>query len=64
MATFFTVLNMFNYQNAVIQQQEEIAGSDIYIVLAVTLIIWLGLFGYLMFLDRKVNNLKEKIGVE
>ena len=64
MNTFFTVLNIFNTQSTLIQQQEEMAGSDIYVVLSVTLIIWLGIFFYLMSLDRKVKNLKEKIEPE
>ncbi len=31
-----------------------------YIVLVVTLIIWVGLFFYLFSLDRKVKKLEEK----
>ena len=31
-----------------------------YVVLAVTLIIWVGLFFYLFSLDRKVKKLEEK----
>jgi CcmD family protein len=32
-----------------------------YIALAVTLVIWLGLFFFLMRLDRKVKELEEKL---
>jgi CcmD family protein len=32
-----------------------------YIALAVTLVIWLGIFVYLMKLDKKVKQLEEKI---
>ncbi len=31
-----------------------------YVVMAVTLIIWVGLFFYLFSLDRKVKKLEEK----
>jgi CcmD family protein len=31
-----------------------------YVVMAVTLIIWAGLFGYLISLDRKVNRLEKR----
>ncbi len=61
MSSFFTILNVFGNYFFNIQQQEEMAGSDIYVVLSVTLIIWFGIFFYLMYLDRKVNNLKTKI---
>jgi len=32
-----------------------------YIALAVTLVIWLGIFVYLMKLDKKVKQLEEKV---
>jgi CcmD family protein len=31
-----------------------------YVVLAVTLIIWVGIFVYLMMLDRKIGKLEDK----
>ena len=31
-----------------------------YVALAVTLVIWIGLFIYMMQLDKKVRKLKEK----
>ena len=31
-----------------------------YVALAVTLVIWVGLFIYIMQLDKKVRKLKEK----
>jgi CcmD family protein len=37
------------------------AGSDIYIVLIVTLIVWGGIFFYLMYLDSKLKSLKKKV---
>ncbi|RMG63246.1 MAG: CcmD family protein [Calditrichaeota bacterium] len=33
--------------------------SDIYIVLTVTVIVWLGIFFYLVNLNKKVNQLKN-----
>ena len=32
-----------------------------YIVMAVTLVIWLGIFVYLLRLDKKVKQLEEKV---
>ena len=34
---------------------------SLYVVLTIVLVIWLGIFIYLLRLDRKVNNLYEKI---
>ncbi len=31
-----------------------------YVAMAVTLVVWIGLFFYLMRLDRKVKRLEEK----
>ena len=31
-----------------------------YVAMAVTLVVWIGLFFYLMRLDRKVTRLEEK----
>ncbi len=33
--------------------------TDIYIVLVVTVIVWLGVFFYLVNLDKKVNQLEN-----
>ena len=35
--------------------------DDIYVVLTINLIIWIGIFGYLFSLNNKVNKLKNKI---
>jgi len=35
--------------------------EDIYVVLIINLIIWIGIFGYLFSLNSKVNKLKNKI---
>lgn len=33
-----------------------------YIVMVVTLVVWIGLFFFLMKLDKKVRKIEEKIG--
>ena len=43
------------------QTQEKIVGENIYIVMIVTLIVWLGIFFYLFYLDRKVKTLSERM---
>jgi CcmD family protein len=35
--------------------------EPIYIVMIIILIIWLGIFGYLFYLDKEVRQLSEKI---
>jgi CcmD family protein len=35
--------------------------EPIYIVMIIILIIWLGIFGYLFYLDKEVRKLSEKI---
>jgi len=35
--------------------------SDIYVVLIINLIIWLGIFGYLFSLNTQINLLKQKL---
>ncbi|MEW6244782.1 MAG: CcmD family protein [Bacillota bacterium] len=34
--------------------------SDLYVVAVVTLISWLGIFGYLLSLDRKIRELEKR----
>ncbi|MGO9480969.1 MAG: CcmD family protein [Candidatus Kryptoniota bacterium] len=34
---------------------------SLYVVLGIVLVIWLGIFIYLLWLDKKVNKLYEKI---
>ena len=34
--------------------------TDNYVVMAVTLVIWLGLFAYLFALDRRVKRIEDK----
>jgi CcmD family protein len=43
------------------QVMQKSAGSDIYIVLWITLIVWVGIFLYLVRLDRKLKKLKQNI---
>ena len=42
-------------------QPEKIAGADIYIVLSVTMIVWIGIFLYLLVLDRKLQGLQKEV---
>ncbi len=46
------------------QTAQETAGEDIYIVMIVTLLIWGGLFFYLLYLDRKVKAVSERIKID
>ena len=46
------------------QPQEKVVGEDIYIVMIVTMIVWGGIFFYLMYLDRKVKNLEKRIELD
>jgi CcmD family protein len=41
--------------------QVKVVGEDIYIVMYVTLIIWLGVFFYLLYMDRKLKQIDKKI---
>jgi len=35
--------------------------EPLYIVLGIILIVWIGIFSYMMYLDREVKNLNKKI---
>jgi len=35
--------------------------ADIYVVLTINLIVWFGIFGYLLSLNNKISKLKSKI---
>ena len=35
--------------------------EDLYVVLSINLIVWFGIFGYLVSLNSKMNKLKSKI---
>jgi len=35
--------------------------EPVYVVLIINLIVWSGIFGYLIVTDRKVNALKKKM---
>lgn len=43
---------------------EFLSQNELYIVLIVALICWLGIFGYLFRLDRKVLSLENKLKEE
>lgn len=35
--------------------------EDIYVVMIVILIIWIGIFGYTFYLDKEIKELKQKL---
>ena len=35
--------------------------SPIYVVLIINLIVWTGIFSYIVFLNRQVNRLKKEL---
>lgn len=39
----------------------DVAGSDIYVVMTVTLIIWIGIFLNMLLLDRKVKAVQRRL---
>ncbi len=39
-------------------------GEDIYIVMFVTLIVWGGVFFYLLYLDRKLKAIRERMKID
>jgi len=46
------------------QAMESSGSSGIYVVMWVTLIVWIGLFSYLFYLDRQIKKVKNKIEIE
>ena len=34
--------------------------EPIYTVLIIIVVIWIGIFGYLMYLDKEIKNLRKK----
>lgn len=64
MLNIITLLDIPGDSTAVDMVPQEVAGADIYIVMAVTLIVWGGIFFYLLYLDRKVKYLKKKIDIK
>lgn len=59
--TVFDIITNLTLAQVTEGATEKMAGSDIYIVLIVTLIVWGGIFFYLMYLDSKLKRLKNKI---
>lgn len=64
MFNIITLLDIPGDSTAVDMAAPKMAGADIYIVMAVTLIVWGGIFFYLLYLDRKVKYLKRKIDIK
>lgn len=46
------------------QLNQSSASSGVYVVMWVTLIVWIGLFLYLFYLDRQIKKVKSKINIE
>ena len=54
---------IFSFSNAQAQSSEDFFHSigKIYVVVAVIVILFIGLFAYLFYLDRKISRLEQKI---
>jgi CcmD family protein len=61
MFSFLTLVDILGDSTVTQGAAEKMAGSDIYIVLIVTLIVWGGIFFYLMYLDNKLKSIKKKV---
>jgi CcmD family protein len=47
-----------------VMQPEQNSSSGIQVVMWVTLIVWCGLFLYLVYLDRQIKKVKNKIEIK
>lgn len=63
MLNMITLLNLPGDSTAVDMVPQEVAGADIYIVMAVTLIVWGGIFFYLLYLNGKLKTLRKKVDI-
>ena len=61
LATFIIGLLNPDTTKALIATSNNEVGQNIYIVLIINLIIWGGIFFFLMSLDQKVKKLNERI---
>ncbi|MCK6619786.1 MAG: CcmD family protein [Calditrichia bacterium] len=61
MLNMITLLNLPGDSTAMDMVPQEVAGADIYIVMAVTLIVWGGIFFYLLYLNGKLKTLRKKV---
>ncbi|NOX36013.1 MAG: CcmD family protein [Calditrichaeota bacterium] len=52
---------MLNVLGMLMQPETKPVGQNIYVVLAVTLIVWLGVFFFLIYLDRQLKQVKQKV---
>lgn len=43
---------------------EFFSQNSLYIVLAIVLICWVGIFGYLWTLEKKIKRLEDKIKID
>ena len=46
---------------AVAPPETKAVGQNIYVVLAVTLIVWLGVFFFLLYLDHQLRQVKHRV---
>ncbi|HQU74112.1 MAG TPA: CcmD family protein [Calditrichia bacterium] len=42
-------------------QPEKVVGENIFVVMAVTLLIWFGILGYLFYVDMKLRKLNDRL---
>lgn len=63
MATILTTA-LADTAAALNQAPVKSVGEDIYIVMIVTLIVWGGVFFYLMYLDRKLKAIRERVEID
>ncbi|MEL6821955.1 MAG: CcmD family protein [Calditrichota bacterium] len=50
-----------SYQNSPVQEGVKEVGENIYVVLVVTMLVWLGLFVYMLMMDKRVKNVEGQI---
>ena len=61
MFSFLTLVDILGDSTVTQGAAEKMAGSDIYVVLIVTLIVCGGILFYLMYLDSKLKSMKKKV---
>lgn len=49
------------YQNSPLQEGVKEVGENIYVVLVVTMLVWLGLFAYMMMMNKRVKDVEEQL---
>lgn len=49
------------YQNSPVQDGVKDVGDNIYVVLTVTMLVWLGLFAYMVMMNKRVKDVEEQL---